>query len=127
MIMNDEIYGKLARVLDALPCGFPATRSGVEIGILKKIFTPEEADLFCDLKLTCETAEQIAKRTGRPLPGLEERLLAMCERGEVLSEKSGPFRAFKMVPWAFGYFNIQNARMDFPFRPLCLLPRLQPV
>jgi len=125
--MNDEIYYRLAEVLDTLPSGFPPTKSGVEIGILKKIFTPEEADLFCDLKLTYEAAEQIAKRTGWPLPELEDRLIAMCERGEVLSEKTGPFRVFKMVPWAFGYFNIQNSRMDFPFVPLCLLPRLQPV
>jgi len=38
--MADEIYRKVARVLDTLPNGFPATQSGVEIKLLKKVFTP---------------------------------------------------------------------------------------
>ena len=80
--MSDEIYHKLAKVLDTLPSGFPATESGIEIKILKKIFTPEEADLFCDLRLTPENAEQIAKRTGRPIEGLEEMLISMWKRGK---------------------------------------------
>jgi len=33
--MNDQIYHKLARVLDTLPNGFPATENGLEIKILK--------------------------------------------------------------------------------------------
>ncbi len=70
--MSDEIYYKLAKVLDTLPNGFPSTESGVEIKLLKKIFTPEQADLFCDMRLTFETAEEIASRTERPLEGLEE-------------------------------------------------------
>ena len=65
--MSHEMYQKLAKVLDTLPNGFPSTDSGIEIKILEKIFTPEEADLFCDLRLSYETAEQIANRTGRPL------------------------------------------------------------
>ena len=32
--MSDEIYYTLAKVLDTLPNGFPATESGVEIKIL---------------------------------------------------------------------------------------------
>ncbi|HPJ95267.1 MAG TPA: 4Fe-4S ferredoxin, partial [Deltaproteobacteria bacterium] len=64
--MNDEVYHRVAHVLDTLPNGFPASESGVEIKLLKKIFTPEQADLFCDMRLSFETAEQIAIRTGRP-------------------------------------------------------------
>ena len=63
-----DVYSKLARVLDELPNGFPATESGVEIKILKKIFTPEQAELYCDLTLKFETAEQIA-RPHRPASG----------------------------------------------------------
>ena len=81
--MTDEVYHKLAKVLDTLPNGFPATKNGIEIKILKKIFALEEADLFCDLRLTPEAAEQIAGRTGRPLEGLEEKLTSMWDRGEV--------------------------------------------
>ncbi len=81
--MTDEKYHKLAKVLDTLPNGFPSTDSGIEIQILKKIFTPPEADLFCELRLTPETAEQIANRTGRSIEDLEERLIKMWERGEI--------------------------------------------
>jgi electron transport complex protein RnfB len=81
--MSDEIYKKLAKVLDTLPNGFPSTPSGVEIKLLKKIFTPEQADLFCSLRMTFETAGQIAERTGRPLPGLEVQLTAMAEAGQI--------------------------------------------
>ena len=55
--MTEEVYGKLAKVLDTLPNGFPRTESGVEIKLLKKIFQPEQAELFCDLRLAFETAE----------------------------------------------------------------------
>ena len=65
--MSDEIYRKLAKVLDTLPNGFPATESGVEIKLLEKIFEPDQAELFCELRLAFESAEQIAERTGRPL------------------------------------------------------------
>lgn len=42
--MSDEIYRKLAKVLDTLPNGFPSTESGVEIKLLKRIFRPEMED-----------------------------------------------------------------------------------
>jgi len=71
--MIEEKYHKLAKVLDTLPNRFPATESGVEIKLLKKIFRPEDIELFCDLRLTFETAEQISERTGRPLE-------AVCRR-----------------------------------------------
>jgi electron transport complex protein RnfB len=39
-----QMYVKLQKHLDNQAVGFPATRSGVEIKILKHIFSPEEAD-----------------------------------------------------------------------------------
>jgi len=117
--MGDDVYHKLAKVLDTLPNGFPTTESGVEIKLLKKIFTPEEADLFCDLKLTPETAEQISKRTGRPLEGLEEMLTSMWKRGEVFGADSNGVKTFKMIPWVVGIFEFQLDRMDKEFAEMC--------
>jgi Na+-translocating ferredoxin:NAD+ oxidoreductase subunit B len=117
--MNDNAYYRLAKVLDTLPSGFPATKSGIEIKILKRIFTTEEADLFCDLKLTPETAEQIAKRTGRPFEGLEERLTSMRQRGEIQGFKFGGVQMFKMMPWVVGIYEFQLNRMDREFAELC--------
>jgi hypothetical protein len=53
--MSNASYQKLAKVLNTLPNGFPKTDSGIEIKLLKKIFRPEDAELFCDLKLEFET------------------------------------------------------------------------
>jgi len=113
--MNDAVYLRLAKVLDTLPNGFPATASGVEIRILKKIFTPEEADLFCDLKLHPETAAQIAERTGRPLEGLEAMLTSMWRRGEIMGANIGGVKVFKMMPWMVGICELQIDRMDAEF------------
>ena len=110
--MSEDIYRRLQKVLDTLPNGFPETPSGVEIKILKKCFSPDEAELFCDLKLKFETAEQIAARTGRPLPGLEEKLHSMWKNGLVFMVDFGTAKVYKMLPWAFGIFEFQLHRMD---------------
>ena len=36
-----EIYKKLREHLDKLPVGFPETESGIEMRILKHLFTPD--------------------------------------------------------------------------------------
>ena len=113
--MNDEAYHNLAKVLDTLPYGFPTTPSGVEIEILKKIFAPEEAELFCDLRLTPETAVQIAERTGRALEGLEQKLISMWKTGELWASEFDGIWTFKMIPWVDGIYEFQLKRMDQDF------------
>ena len=54
-----DAYEKLAKVLDTIPNGFPATAGGEHLAVLKWIFTPEEADLATSLKLRGETCEEI--------------------------------------------------------------------
>jgi len=116
--MSDEVYHQLAKVLDTLPNGFPPTENGVEIKILKKIFLPEEADLFCELRLTFETAENISKRTGRPLAGLDEKLQAMGKKGQLFALELGGTRLYKMLPWAFGIYEFQLERLDLELSKL---------
>jgi electron transport complex protein RnfB len=116
--MPENVYKRLAKVLDTLPNGFPATESGVEIKLLKRIFTPEEAELFCDMRLTFESVEEVSKRTGRPLSGLEDRLVAMADRGQLFMISLGPTRFFRMLPWVFGIYEFQLGRMDKEFAEL---------
>ena len=110
--MSHEIYRKLATVLDTLPNGFPATDDQLEIRILQKIFEPDQAELLCDLRLAFESAEQIAERTGRPLEGLEEKLIEMTERGQLAGMEVGGSWLFKMSPWVVGIFEYQLPHMD---------------
>jgi len=117
--MGDEIYHRLAKVLDTLPNGFPTTESGIEIKLLKKIFRPEDAELFCDLRLNWETAQQIAERTNRPLPGLEDHLNEMRRRGQIFGVDVGGVNIFKMLPWAFGIYEFQVDHMDRELAEMC--------
>ncbi len=117
--MTDAIYQKLAQVLDTLPNGFPATESGVEIRLLKKVFQPDEAELFCDLRLKFESPEEISARTGRPLENLSKKLNAMWKRGLVFGIDFGTVQVFKLVPWVFGIYEFQLNRLDRELAELC--------
>jgi len=110
--MAAPVYHKLAQALDAMPNGFPPTESGVELRLLEKIFTPEEADLFCDLRLVFETPEQVAERTGRPLDGLGERLKSMWHHGQLFGIDFGTTQVYRALPLVFGIYEFQLKRMD---------------
>jgi len=46
MEQSDQVYINLQKHLDRQAVGFPATKTGVEIRILKHIFTPENVSTF---------------------------------------------------------------------------------
>ena len=117
--MPNDPFRKLQEVLDTLPNGFPKTDDGLEIRILKKIFTEEDALLFCDLRLSFETAEQIAERTERPLDGLLERLKIMWERGQIFGVDFSGTHVFRMAPWIFGIYEFQLKHLDRELAELC--------
>ena len=50
-----ELYRALQRHLDRMPVPYPATESGVEIRILRRLFTPDEARLALSLSGIPET------------------------------------------------------------------------
>lgn len=82
--MAEEVYEKLADHLDRLPAGFPRTESGVELRILRRLFTIEEAEMACRLQMMPESVEQISRRTGIPGESLAERLREMSLKGLIL-------------------------------------------
>jgi hypothetical protein len=60
--VSDDVYRELARTLDRIPPGFPATESGVELQLLARLFTRDEATVVTALRLTYEAAGDIAAR-----------------------------------------------------------------
>ena len=48
---SDNIYLKLRKHLDTHPVGYPETKSGVEIRILKHLFSPKEAKIALKLNI----------------------------------------------------------------------------
>jgi electron transport complex protein RnfB len=71
--MND-VYERLREHLDKLPGGFPATETGVELRILKRLFTAEDAELAQHLILKLEPATVISERAGISVEDAAERL-----------------------------------------------------
>ena len=61
-MMITDVYQKLRNHLDDLPGGYPATDSGVEMRILKRLFTPEEAQFATHLTLIPEEPRVVARR-----------------------------------------------------------------
>ncbi|MFX0081889.1 MAG: hypothetical protein ACFE94_09065 [Candidatus Hodarchaeota archaeon] len=57
--INRDVYRRLQEHLDSMPVGYPATKSGVEIKILKHLFTPEEAEVALKLKFQPESLKKI--------------------------------------------------------------------
>ena len=90
--MTDDVYRKLARHLDRLPGGFPPTESGVELRILRRLFSPEEAELAVHLTLAPEEPPVIAQRGKIPSDQAAERLEELARKGLVfrLGSESRP-------------------------------------
>ena len=106
--MNKEIYQKLAEHLDRLPGGFIITDHGVELRLLKLLFTPEEAELAIFLTLDREVARSIADRAGVPQSETEQRLAEMAHKGLIFSvhPKDGP-PLYQAVPFILGIYEFQ--------------------
>ncbi|MBZ5496385.1 MAG: 4Fe-4S binding protein [Acidobacteriia bacterium] len=82
--MMTDVYQKLAGHLDNLPGGFPPTESGVELRILRRLFTPEEAELAVHVSLIPEEAGVISRRARIGRAEAEQRLAGMARKGLII-------------------------------------------
>ena len=57
--MKNEVYQKLQRHLDQHPIPFPATKSKVELKLLRSLFTEEEAEIALQLSTLLERPTKI--------------------------------------------------------------------
>jgi len=78
------VYEKLAAHLDNLPGGYPSTESGVELRILRRLFTPEEAEMALMLAILPEEAKVIAHRAKCSVEETTNLLEEMHQKGLVL-------------------------------------------
>ena len=83
--MYKKVYRKLAQRIDEIPNGFPETLSGIELRILAKIFSPEEAEIAAEMKLTPESKTQIVQRTGLTPDEIGSLLEGMVKKGLIRS------------------------------------------
>jgi ferredoxin len=112
-MMAIDVYERLAQHLDDLPAGFPRTESGVEIRILRRLFTPDDAKLALHLTLIPEEARVIARRAKIPVEQAPRRLEEMVEKGLIFSrhqEDKPP--VYMSSPFAVGFWEAQVNKLD---------------
>jgi electron transport complex protein RnfB len=110
--LDAQLYRLLANRLDAIPNGFPRTASGVELRLLAKIFTLEEASLAAVMRLHREPAADIAARAGAD-PGRAYKVLkGMARKGLVRVKKGKGELYFGLMPFVVGFYEEQLPRMD---------------
>lgn len=111
--MSRNVYQKLARHLDDLPCGYPATASGVEIRILERLFTPEEARLATMLTIIAEEPRVLARRAGIDVARTERMLARMARKGLILDEvRQGKPTKFMAAHFAIGIWELQVDKLN---------------
>ncbi|MHA1803500.1 MAG: indolepyruvate ferredoxin oxidoreductase subunit alpha [Promethearchaeota archaeon] len=119
---NLDIYHELQKHLDSMPVGYPVTESGVEIKILKHLFTPEEAELAINLRYYAEPLEKIYKRvksTGMTIEELDQQLTKMYQKGLInfgtREEENKVVKYYANAPFVIGMFEYQLNRLTPEF------------
>jgi len=110
--MSQQAYKKLAERLDALPNGFPPTESGAELRMLAKLYTPEEAELASQLRLTKEVPEQVANRLGRDKGEVRKLLKGMARKGLIAAGRTEAGLGYGLMPFIVGIYEMQAGKID---------------
>jgi formate hydrogenlyase subunit 6/NADH:ubiquinone oxidoreductase subunit I len=116
--MSEQIYEKLREQLDQYSIGFPDTESGVEMNILKKLFTKEEAELFLHLSLIPETPESVAERISYDMGTMSGLLEQMLNKGLVFCLRKDDTTKYSALPFAPGILEQQIETMDLELAEL---------
>ena len=111
--MARDIYARLAQHLDNLPGGFPRAESGVEIRILRRLFTRDDAELAVHLTLIPEEPRVVAHRAKIPIEEAARRLNEMHEKGLIFKmQRDGKAPRYQAQQFVVGFWEAQVNRLD---------------
>ena len=110
--MTINPYEKLRAFLDTFPVGFRKTQSGVEIEILKRLFTEEEAELARFLTIRPERARSIARRVGKNWIELEKKLESMAKKGLIFRSQRENKTLYNAAPFMIGLYEYSVNKID---------------
>jgi Na+-translocating ferredoxin:NAD+ oxidoreductase subunit B len=122
--MNQDIYEQLREGMDKIGSGFNATESGVEIKILKRLFTAEEAQMYLACTQKMEPIAAIARRLNLKPERIAPVLKQMAKKGLLFSSpskaKGETPTHFAAAPWLGGLMEVQTFTMDGDLAQLCV-------
>jgi ferredoxin len=113
--MSEDVYQRLREFMDTLPAGYPATPTGVEIKILKKLFTPGQAELAMRLRQEPEGVRTIAARVGMNETELASMLEEMAQKGCIFRVRDGDRRLYQAHQFIVGLYEFQLQNLDREF------------
>ena len=116
---EDDVYRKLQQYLDTLPIDHPETESGVELRILKHLYTPEEAEIALNLKVIPQEAKKLFrpfKKKAWTLEQFSDKLLTLAKKGSInwIIDKEGT-NYFGIIPFVIGSYDFQLHRLTREF------------
>jgi NAD-dependent dihydropyrimidine dehydrogenase PreA subunit len=121
VVEAEGIYRKLQISLDKMPVGFPATESGVEIRLLKYLYTPEEAEFVSHLTILGESFNRLYKRMkkkGMSKTDVETTLKILDEKGAIFQITKGKKTYFSKPQFIVGIYELQIGRLTKEFYEL---------
>jgi electron transport complex protein RnfB len=111
--MATDVYEGLAQHLDNLPGGYPRTESGVEMRILRRLFTPEDAELAQHLTLLAEEPRVIAHRAKIPVEEAARRLDEMEKKGLIFGlRRAGRPPTYQAQQFVVGFWEAQVNKLS---------------
>jgi electron transport complex protein RnfB len=116
MAAQTDAYRRLQRHLNKMPVGYPPTKSGVEIDLLKAIFTPEEASITTHLDYKHKTVDQIYQTAEGEVGSAEElaRILDdIVAKGGIDRRKRDGKKQYAVLPFIlWGMYEHQLKRLS---------------
>jgi H+/Na+-translocating ferredoxin:NAD+ oxidoreductase subunit B len=118
MNTDEIVYRNLQKHLDSQAVGFPETKSGVEIRILKHIFSPDEAKIATYLNYKPEPIETIYQRAKNQI-GSKEMLFEILEmiekKGGIETKLKEETKYYCNAPLVVGMYEYQTNRLTPEF------------
>jgi electron transport complex protein RnfB len=113
--MSEDVYLRLREFLDNMPGGYPETDSGVEIRILEKFFTPEQAEMTMHLTPMPETVPVIAERAGMDEEEAAELLETLAKEGSIMRIRIEGQPYYMAASFVVGIYEFHLKSMDREF------------
>jgi H+/Na+-translocating ferredoxin:NAD+ oxidoreductase subunit B len=110
--VTDRIYLDLRERLDRDPLGFPATESGLELAILRRLFTEEEAGTYLHLNIEPVQPPVLARRIGGDAARVIRVLETLVVKGLVFRVRKGSSLHYAALPFFMGSFEYQLRNKD---------------
>jgi Na+-translocating ferredoxin:NAD+ oxidoreductase subunit B len=110
--MKNSIFKSLQEKINEYGPGFPASKSGVELEILKILFTEQDAEFYMKMNPKYETVEMISQRIGEKINKTDKQLERMLEKGTVLCMEVKSQKVYAPAPYMIGIWENLANTMD---------------